>query len=69
MQYFHRHASLAASVGLNQSSPVLELSGVVGVHGIAFGAEAGYNIYRGDFTKYNVGIGTSGPEYNASVIL
>jgi hypothetical protein len=38
------------------------------VHGIAFGAEASYDIYKGDFTKYNVGIGTSGREYNASVI-
>ncbi|XP_078156150.1 mitochondrial outer membrane protein porin 5-like isoform X3 [Carex rostrata] len=67
VQYFHHHASLAASLGLDQSSPVVELSGTLGTHGIAFGAEAGYNIYTGDFTKYNVGIGASGKEYNASV--
>jgi voltage-dependent anion channel protein 2 len=69
VQYFHHHACLAASIGQSQSSPVVELSGVLGVHGIAFGAEAGYNIYNGHLTKYNVGIGTSGREYNASVLL
>jgi voltage-dependent anion channel protein 2 len=69
VQYFHYHACLATSVGLNQSSPVVELSGALGVHGIAFGADVGYNIYSGDFTRYNIGIGTSGREYNASVIL
>ncbi|OAY85833.1 Mitochondrial outer membrane protein porin 5 [Ananas comosus] len=56
LQYFHDHASLATAVGL-KASPVVDLSGTVGVHGVAFGAEAGYDTASGNFTKYSAGIG------------
>lgn len=68
VQYFHDHASFVTAVDL-KSSPVVDLSGTLGAHGIVFGAEAGFDTAAGTFTKYSAGIGLSKPEYNASFIL
>ncbi|XP_038975798.1 mitochondrial outer membrane protein porin 5-like [Phoenix dactylifera] len=68
IQYFHHHASFTTAVALKQS-PVVDLSGTVGAHGIAFGAEAGFDTASGSFTKYSAGISLGKPDYNASIIL
>ncbi|XP_008787191.2 mitochondrial outer membrane protein porin 5-like [Phoenix dactylifera] len=68
IQYFHDHAGVATAVALKQS-PVVDLSGTIGIHGIAFGAEAGFDTASGTFTKYNAGISLGKPDYNASIIL
>ncbi|KAJ6808268.1 mitochondrial outer membrane protein porin 5-like [Iris pallida] len=68
VQYFHDHASFASVVALKQN-PVIDLSGAVGAHGVAFGAEAGFNTASGAFTKYSVGVSVTKPDYNASIIL
>ncbi|XP_010938962.1 mitochondrial outer membrane protein porin 5 [Elaeis guineensis] len=68
IQYFHHHASFTTAVALKQSS-VVDLSGTVGAHGIAFGAEAGFDTSSGSFTKYSAGISLGKPDYNASIIL
>ncbi|KAG0487218.1 hypothetical protein HPP92_009313 [Vanilla planifolia] len=67
-QYFHDHAALASVVALKQN-PVVDLSAVVGVHGVAFGAEAGFDTSSGSFTKYNAGLGLKKQEYEVSVVL
>ncbi|KAG0485412.1 hypothetical protein HPP92_009491 [Vanilla planifolia] len=67
-QYFHDHAALASVVALKQN-PVVDLSAVVGVHGVAFGAEAGFDTSSGSFTKYNAGLGLKKHEYEVSVVL
>ncbi|XP_077233810.1 mitochondrial outer membrane protein porin 2-like [Tasmannia lanceolata] len=68
VQYFHDHATFTAATALNQS-PILDLSGTVGAHGLALGAEAGFDTTAGCFTKYNAGISVTKPESSASVIL
>jgi len=68
VQYFHDHASFATVVALKQT-PVVDLSATIGAHGVAFGAEAGFDTASGAFTKYNAGIGVTKPDYNASIIL
>ncbi|WOK92359.1 mitochondrial outer membrane protein porin 5 [Canna indica] len=68
VHYFHHHASFASVVSLKQS-PVVELSGTLGTHGVAFGAEASFDTASGKFVKYSLGIGLTKPDYNASVIL
>lgn len=68
LQYFHDHASIATVVALKQT-PVVDLSATIGAHGVAFGAEAGFDTASGAFTKYNAGIGVTKPDYNASIIL
>lgn len=68
VQYFHDHASFATVVALKQS-PLVDLSATMGAHGVAFGAEAGFDTGSGAFTKYNAGISVTKPDYNFSVIL
>jgi voltage-dependent anion channel protein 2 len=68
VQYFHENASFATAVGM-KPSPVVELSGTVGAHGLAFGAEAGYDTATGKLTKYSAGIGVTKPEYHSAFIL
>ncbi|CAA7387825.1 unnamed protein product [Spirodela intermedia] len=68
VQYFHDHASVAGAVGLKQS-PTVDLSATVGAHGIAFGAEAGFDTSSGTFTKYNAGLSLKKPDYIVSILL
>lgn len=68
LQYFHENASFATVVGM-KPSPVVEFSGTVGAHGVAFGAEGGYDTATGKFTKYSAGIGVTKPDYHAAFIL
>lgn len=68
VQYFHHHASLSSALALKQS-PTLDLSATVGSHGIAFGAEAGFDTASGAFTKYSAGVSLKKPEYDASLII
>ncbi|KAF0930578.1 hypothetical protein E2562_033576 [Oryza meyeriana var. granulata] len=68
LQYFHENASFATVVGM-KPSPLVEFSGTVGGHGVAFGAEGGYDTATGKFTKYSAGFGVTKPEYHAAVIL
>ncbi|KAJ0982126.1 hypothetical protein J5N97_010381 [Dioscorea zingiberensis] len=68
VQYFHDHATVSSTVALKQS-PIVDFSATVGAHGLAFGAEAGFDTASGNFTKYSAGIGLTKPDYNVSVIL
>lgn len=68
VQYFHEHATLTTAVTLKQS-PVFDLTATVGTPSIAFGAEAGYDVTSGNFTKYTAGMSVSKPDSYASVIL
>lgn len=68
VQYFHDHATFATVVALKQT-PLVDLSATIGAHGVAFGAEAGFDTASGAFTKYNAGINLTKPDYNASIIL
>lgn len=68
VQYFHDHASVAGAVALKHS-PTVDLSATVGAHGIAFGAEAGFDTSSGTFTKYNAGLSLKKPDYIVSILL
>ena len=68
MQYFHDHASVAGAVALTQT-PTVDFSATVGAHGIAFGAEAGFDTSSGTFTKYNAGLSLKKPDYIFSILL
>lgn len=50
VQYFQDHETLITSVALNES-PAVDPSITIGTPSIAFGAEAGYDITSGCFTK------------------
>lgn len=67
VQYFHEHATLTTAVTLKQS-PVFDLSTTIGTPSLAFGAEAGYDVTSGNFTKYTAGMSVSKPDSYASVI-
>ncbi|XP_039117704.1 mitochondrial outer membrane protein porin 5-like [Dioscorea cayenensis subsp. rotundata] len=68
VQYFHDHATVASAVAVKQS-PVVDFSATVGAHGVAFGAEAGFDTASGNFTKYSLAIGLTKPDYAVSLIL
>eukprot|EP00262_Sarcandra_glabra_P005229 TRINITY_DN1660_c0_g1_i1.p1 TRINITY_DN1660_c0_g1~~TRINITY_DN1660_c0_g1_i1.p1 ORF type:complete len:277 (-),score=50.14 TRINITY_DN1660_c0_g1_i1:244-1074(-) len=68
VQYFHDHASFTSAVALNKS-PTVDLSGTIGTHTFAVGAEAGFNPSLGSFTKYSAGLSVTKPDASAAVIL
>ncbi|KAA3474087.1 mitochondrial outer membrane protein porin 2-like [Gossypium australe] len=51
VQYFHDHATVTTTVGLNQT-PDVDVTATIGTPTITFGAEAGYDTTSGNFTKY-----------------
>ncbi|MBA0592143.1 hypothetical protein Gorai_009130, partial [Gossypium raimondii] len=68
VQYFHDHATVTTTVGLNQT-PGVDVTATIGTPSIAFGAEAGYDTTSGNFTKYTAGISMTKPDSCASIIL
>ncbi|MBA0688452.1 hypothetical protein Goari_006239, partial [Gossypium aridum] len=68
VQYFHDHATVTTTVGLNQT-PGVDVAATIGTPTIAFGAEAGYDTTSGNFTKYTAGISMTKPDSCASIIL
>ncbi|MBA0620281.1 hypothetical protein Golax_005230 [Gossypium laxum] len=68
VQYFHDHATVTTTVGLNQT-PGVDVTATIGTPTIAFGAEAGYDTTSGNFTKYTAGISMTKPDSCASIIL
>ncbi|KAA3461457.1 mitochondrial outer membrane protein porin 2-like [Gossypium australe] len=68
VQYFHDHATVTATVGLNQT-PGVDVTATIGTPTIAFGAEAGYDTTSGNFTKYTAGISMTKLDSCASIIL
>ncbi|TYG95156.1 hypothetical protein ES288_A11G245800v1 [Gossypium darwinii] len=68
VQYFHHHATFTTTIALYKT-PVVDATATIGTPSIAFGAEAGYDPTKGNFTKYTAGISVTKPDSCASIIL
>lgn len=68
IHYLHPHAAINSSIGLNPS-PLLEISGAIGLKEIAVGGEIGFDTASSSFTKYNAGISFNKSDFSAALIL
>ena len=68
VQYFHEHEAFSMPIALNQS-PAVYLSATIGSPSIAFSMQAKHNTTSGCFSQYKAGIGMTGPDCNASIVL
>lgn len=68
MQYFHPHAAINSSIGLNPA-PHLEFSAAIGSKDLSLGGEVGFDTASASFIKYNAGIGLNRPDYSLALLL
>ncbi|KAK7265274.1 hypothetical protein RJT34_32892 [Clitoria ternatea] len=68
VQYFHPHAAILSSIGLNPS-PLLELSAAIGSKDLCLGAEVGFNTTSASFTKYSAGVAFNKPDFSTALML
>ncbi|KAL3514377.1 hypothetical protein ACH5RR_027094, partial [Cinchona calisaya] len=69
VQYVRKHATLTTAVDMKKSTNFVDISTTIGSQFLALGTEATYEVDSRAFTKYNVGINLTRPNFGASVIL
>ncbi|PIN14095.1 Porin/voltage-dependent anion-selective channel protein [Handroanthus impetiginosus] len=68
LHYFHHHANVNSSIGLNPS-PLVEVATAFGSKDVAIGGEIGFDTSSLSFTKCNAGISFNKPDFSAALIL
>lgn len=68
IDYAIPHLTVKTLVGLT-SSPKVTVAATTGFKGAVLGGEAAYDTAKGNITKYTVGLGYNGPDYQAAAIL
>lgn len=68
LDYVMSQGSVKATVGLT-SAPVVDLVVATGANGLTCGAECAYDTAKSELSKYNVGVGYAGPDFQVAAFL